>query len=318
MISKRVLLLLLAFGLCLSAGSVMAQENPFESLSPEEIQDLVTLIQQAEGAWEAEDWELALNRYRAAQRILALDDYAFSEAEALVRLERAAEAIPIFQRLANSDDSDISSASQRRIDELGPTIPMTLQVSSVPAGALVRVDGTVVGETSDSGPVEIEVLPGQHDVTLTAGGYEAWNEQFEVAPLVDPEPIVARLLTPPSIEPSDQASEGDPIAWTLIGVGGAAIVTSTVLLVAAIGDWNEVSDMDDNTQAFTRAERDALADDGNRLGTISAIAGGVGAGLVVTGILMMVLDSDSPDSPTAFVVPHVSEHQLGAGLSFTF
>lgn len=52
-----------------------------------------------------------------------------------------------------------------------------LRVVSYPSGALVSVNGTVVGQT----PLELDVLPGRYRVTLSRFGYEEWSQTVNVA-----------------------------------------------------------------------------------------------------------------------------------------
>ncbi len=52
-----------------------------------------------------------------------------------------------------------------------------LRVVSYPPGALVSVNGTVVGQT----PLELDVLPGRYRVTLSRFGYEEWSQTVSLA-----------------------------------------------------------------------------------------------------------------------------------------
>ena len=51
-----------------------------------------------------------------------------------------------------------------------------VSLSTAPIGADVLIDGAIVGET----PVNVEILQGQHDLTLKLAGYKAWQDDFDV------------------------------------------------------------------------------------------------------------------------------------------
>jgi formylglycine-generating enzyme required for sulfatase activity len=51
-----------------------------------------------------------------------------------------------------------------------------VRISSLPTGASVLVGGNPVGET----PLEIELLPGTHELQIQAAGFKSWRTQLEV------------------------------------------------------------------------------------------------------------------------------------------
>lgn len=52
----------------------------------------------------------------------------------------------------------------------------TATLSTAPNGADILVDGQVFGKT----PLNVEILQGQHDLTLKLAGYKAWREEIDV------------------------------------------------------------------------------------------------------------------------------------------
>lgn len=86
-------------------------------------------------------------------------------------------------------------------------LPATLALVSNPPGAVVQVDGRVVGQT----PLELsDLAPGRHAIALMLDGYEPWDDAAELAPggrllsevrlrpLVLPPLLAASLASPPA------------------------------------------------------------------------------------------------------------------------
>jgi len=55
---------------------------------------------------------------------------------------------------------------------------MTINVSSVPAGADISVDGSFVGDS----PASLKLSAGKHTITLKLTGYADWIKELTVAP----------------------------------------------------------------------------------------------------------------------------------------
>jgi hypothetical protein len=102
---------------------------------------------------------------------------------------------------------------------------------SSPAGALIRLDGTVVGET----PFEREVEPGARRVSAELPGYVTQAREIEAVAGV--RSTVDFVLTP--IPRSVRHRRLRTFGWTAIGVGGAAVVVG-VPLIAVHGRENRL------------------------------------------------------------------------------
>ena len=110
------------------------------------------------------------------------------------------------------------------------TIPAMLIVETNPPGALVKVDGRVVGVT----PVVEPVQPGRHAVLVPKDG--CLSKEREITFVQGGEESVTLTLqaVPVAEGPVDVAPKkypGIPVGWTLFGVGLGAIAAGAPLLV---------------------------------------------------------------------------------------
>lgn len=94
---------------------------------------------------------------------------------------------------------------------------VTLQVTSNPSGAEVRVDGAVIGTT----PLEHGIAAGAHEVAVSHPGYRTVTRRIE--------PAAAGTQSLEVTLPRGGGGGGGKLPWILIGVGGAAVVSGAVL-----------------------------------------------------------------------------------------
>ena len=119
--------------------------------------------------------------------------------------------------------------------------PPVLIFDSVPPGAVVVLDGEVVGET----PFERAVQPGPHRVEAQLDGYVTAARQIEaVAGVRDRVQVTLEPVPRPKRRGRMRA-----LGWSALGVGGAALVVGVPLIVID-GQPNRVqcsgSDVDAN------------------------------------------------------------------------
>jgi len=58
-----------------------------------------------------------------------------------------------------------------------PVSPVSLEISSTPAGADIELDGSFVGNT----PSSVGVSPGDHTIRLTKSGYASWERKVKTS-----------------------------------------------------------------------------------------------------------------------------------------
>lgn len=184
------------------------------------------------------------------------------------------DGLPALERLA-------AQAKQSREVELA--------VTSTPEGATVKVDGRAVGET----PLKVQLSPGKHFVTVERAGFA--RHSAEVA--LEDEAVRHAVTLVPVAAPPPPATAAAPntAGWVVLGVGGALLVGSVITGGLALGKSAELDDIDDGNTRASRAEYDALQEDGRTLAylTDGLLLGGV-AGVVAGSVMLLTGDDDAP------------------------
>ena len=230
-----------------------------------------------------------------------------SVAECQERQNLVPDAVATLERyLAARADAPDRAAIEQRVAGLRAR-PATLAVSSTPSGAAVSVDGQDTGRTT---PAEVTVAPGDHTIALTLAGYEAGSEHVSVTFGVRQE-VSATLTATPGGSSEDEIfgsggthegeGEGEPPppppppshgvgapVWIAAGVGGAALVTGTVLGFLALDKQSE----------FNAMPTQAAADDGKMLALFADVGFGVAAAGIITAIVLYAT-SDAADEDSA-------------------
>lgn len=196
----------------------------------------------------------------------------------------------------------IQEEAASRAAALEPKIPrLTITLAStVPPDATVERDGVTLGRASLGVPLPFDLGP--HKITLRARGHadtmkdvtlsegEKQTLELDVGPAVaepPPPPPAPPTSTPP---PADEKKSGhmSPLVPIGFGVGLAGIAVGTITGVMALGKG---SDADTDCPDGHCKSKDALdsVNTGKTLGTVSTIAfiaGGVGVGVGVVGLLI--------------------------------
>lgn len=115
-----------------------------------------------------------------------------------------------------------AAAIRARIESL-TLAPPSLLFESTPPGALIRLDGKVVGET----PFERVVEPGTHQVEATLDGYVSETQNVEAVTGVNASLEFGLEPVPRTVRFRKLRIFG----WTALGVGVAGVVTGTTLIV---------------------------------------------------------------------------------------
>jgi len=302
----------------------------------------------------------ARDAFNAGKKAADKADYAAAE----VKFKEANELIPsphamhwvavcldkqgkvdeaIAQYAAVLDDPKVAELGEEKVaetkaryKELRATKIATVNLTTVPAGAMVTVDGEAQpGET----PLTLELEPGAHKLAITASGHlpkevelnveagQALDENVELQPepAPAPEPVAAPPPPPPEPPPAEPV-EAEPEsgksmvpAYVTLGIAGAGAIVGTIFGVMAL---SKKSDFDDNPQADT-------ADDVERNALIADMAFGVAITLGVTGIVLLTSDDEGsenvgrrtqslPRQATLQVAPYVSPTGGGAAARVTF
>ncbi len=229
-----------------------------------------------------------------------------SIAECQERQNLAVDAVATLERyLAARTDAPDRAAVEQRVVGLRAR-PATLVVSSTPPGAAISVDGTATGRTT---PAEVTVPPGDHTVALTLAGHEPGSEQVTVTFGARREVTSTLAATagaagseedifgsgghegegegegeePVAPPPPPSRGVGAPV-WIAAGIGGAALVTGTVLGFLAL----------DRQSEFNAMPSHDAADSGKTLALFADVGFGVAAAGIITAIVLYAT-SDAAD-----------------------
>ncbi|MET0795025.1 MAG: hypothetical protein ABW061_26130 [Polyangiaceae bacterium] len=270
---------------------------------------------------------------------------------------RTASAWATFREAASAaqaqGETDRTRVASARADRLQPSLskltirvaPETTQLS----GLRITRDSTVL--TSAVFGIAIPVDPGKYHVVASAEGYQSFEADIEVAANGDsksvevpalklsntPAPVAASLGasaaantasdTPTSVpprnpEPNAPSSHGN-------GLRTAAYVTGALGVVGlGIGSYFGVRAIAKNSDAEKHCPRgnlcddtagESLTNDAKHAAVASNIAIGIGAALVVGGVVLFL--SSKPSEPTAARVelhPLISRDLAGIGLGGAF
>lgn len=240
-------------------------------------------------ALQAERYEEALDHYVLSYDLIPRPRTLFNIAvaeEMLGQLEDALRHYEQFIEDAEDRDADFKKQAEAKVAQLsrrigvdvdadppGPSVPVEppppatidpvvlerppvgdsgiLRVHSNIAGAMVSVDGLVVGTTAqiagddgDGAGFRHEVDPGEHDIIIERTGARTWHQRLHVAPGETVRVNVAFRDT--------HVSRTSALTWGLAGLGVASIATGGVLGTVALRDVTS-DDPDDHGRGKTRA-----------------------------------------------------------------
>jgi hypothetical protein len=155
--------------------------------------------------------------------------------------------------------------------------------------------------------VALPIDPGEHQLEVTAPGYEAFRQSFQVAEgtmgIIEIPALQASAQTAPPVAPSPEAphekptsSSLSPFAWAGFGVGAAGIVGGV-----AFGIYARAKDRDAKAYCPTAAgcfdTRGEQLSHAARRGALTAnVLYGVGAAGLLTGLGFALFGSSEPDA----------------------
>lgn len=269
-------------------------------------QDARALFQQGQAAYQAGEYESAIEAWERAYAMDPRPALQYNLAQAYGRLARVEEEsaslrLYIAGALAAgtaSDDSQIVSA-RARLSAIADRIRRTgIQLTGVPSGAHVLVDGTP--NMAGNGEA-IPLSPGPHRIEVQAEGYEEFNSSVVIRAgetLVLPVMLDERREVAGSSSDSGMSGGrlGAVLCWS---VGGASLLVGSVLGGVAL------SKSDGAVDGTTQAESAR----GMALGSDITIA--TGAALGVTGLVLFLVSDDGEEAPAIAVAPLAAPRTAG-------
>ncbi len=241
----------------------------------------------------------SLARFEAAFASVPNPVVLISIAESQERLGRIVDTVATLERyLSLRADAPDRAAVQARIDQLR-TRPGVVAVSSEPAGAAIRLDGTDTGRVT---PADVDAAPGEHTIVLSLEGYEPASQTVTVgfgarqelavpaltarpaAPPVEETPAEPEPVAPPAAEEAESEGPGAGV-WIAAGVGAGGLVAGTVLGFLALSEQSD----------FDAAPSEAIADRGERLALFADVGFGVAIAGLVTALVLQLASGDEED-----------------------
>lgn len=250
---------------------------------------------------------------------------AFHLADCYERIGRHASAWVLFLEVAvmmrASGEKDKEAVARKRAEDLAPRLSrLTIQVPKEHAidGLTIARDGEKIGNASWNTALPVD--PGEHKITVSAPGREAWSTivtikgegttETTVAPLLPPaaseEPTPAPTLTPVTSAPAKD--EGTSDAWKGQKMTGL-IVGGSGLLVFGVGTFlgfRAKSNYDDSSaycdgNVCTQEGVD-IRDDARSSANIATVVGGIGLAAMVGGAVLYLTAPSGSGTETAIGV----------------
>ena len=181
-------------------------------------------------------------------------------------------------------------AAKKRVELVPANAYGRVRISGSPAGALIMVDDAALGSLPRA---ETRLLPpGKYTVKVEKDKYLAYSQQVDVR---------AGQVTDVNVVLEEAESAGQKLVksksfwgWMTVGIGGAAVITSGVLLALASGKQSEAEDLNathiSGYDAYL-SEYDALESDISSFAMGGWVSLGIGLALAGTGTALLVADS---------------------------
>lgn len=287
---------------CLSTLHLLASEaawgqtpDPFDALSADEVDVMLTLLDEARTAEREARWGAALEIYHRLQAILPADEYRFRIAICLEQLGSIGEALPIYQELSNASDPLIARSATFRaqvMEEQLANRPAQLRVATRPLGALVVV-GEVQRPAMALDGVEIALAPGEHRVRVVLEGFEPQEQRVALAPGEERALLVELRETP--APPAATERSGDGRLVLPIAFGSAALAAAVAGISFGLVSDSRAEDQrnyDLSAADADRRDQDLLAGQAQDFATAANISFAVAGGLLVTAVVLLFTGND--------------------------
>lgn len=211
-------------------------------------------------------------------------------------------------------------AAKKRVELVPASAYGRIRISGGPAGGLIMVDDAALGSLPRA---ETRLLPpGKYTVKVEKDKYLSYSQQVDVR---------AGQVTDVNVVLEEAESAGQKLVksksfwgWMTVGIGGAAVITSGVLLALASGKQSEAEDLNaTHTSGYEGylAEYDALESDISSYAMGGWVSLGIGLALAGTGTALLIADSldDGDESVEAAGADlHIYPLPTGVGATVRF
>jgi tetratricopeptide (TPR) repeat protein len=280
-------------------------------------------------AYRAGHYANAVEHFLAADALSPSAALSFNVARAYEKLDETAKALrhyrDFLRRAPNAPNArDVKSRVATLETRLLQRGLQQVTVLSEPEAELA-IDGLSLGRTPWTG----ELRPGPHRVVLSRAGYAAQSRDFELSgehamdvvvrlgpagspnatPVAQPSVASPMPRAPVPAGPKNDRtprSEGlDPWPWVTVGAGGVALVSAGVLEL-----FRQSAEKEARQATNQLAYADRLESMQSRQ-TAARVLFGVGAGLVVIGTTLVIVDLGTRDERKLVAVTCAPDACLG-------
>ncbi len=312
------------------------------------------LVEEGRTLGQQKKWNEALERFQRAAslsrkltpQLAFYIGYAESRVGKLVAADVDLRRAIDLARDANNDQvAKAAQAELPAVEARTPALTLTINGAAPPTG--LQIDGAALGIAAIGNAVPLD--PGDHTVVVQfAGGpvrkqitlierqrlavaIDAPTGSGVVAPPTTATPIPTPVAPPPSATPialsAAEPNDGSGRRLTslvIVGVGGAALVTSGIFYLLAHSAFSPVAAACSTSCPVGSNQADLHSDyqDAKSKQTISIVLGAVGAGVVATGLVFYATgrssETHAPASATAQLSPWVGPGGGGAVVSGRF
>jgi len=307
---------LLALSFAAMTVAATASSNAWADPSLSDRETARSLMDDGDAKRDKGDFRAALKSYEAADAIMHVPTTGLEVARAQAQLGlllEARETLGRVGRLPPKPSEPAAFTAARRtaeglMAELGARIPSVtvLATNGEPNQPVVIVfDNEVVPPAAAQAPRKVN--PGRHTVVARSGSLEK-KQDVDVAEresktvTLDLKPTAAARLDSNETDPSSRSSGSSSLPKILVYGGfGLGAVGLGVGVVTGLLSFSKVSDVKkDCPNDVCPASRQGDLDSAKSLGTISTIAfiaGGVGVGAGIVGLVLQSKQSNSEPSP---------------------
>ncbi len=322
-------LISLAVLLIFIPAELSAQEKDFQSL-----------IAEAKTAYDSGDFDTAVDRLLAANRVQPNSRLLLNVARSYSKAGDCVSSAAYYRAFTSAENAEpelvetaLEESEALECDAYDPSASGRVLFTSTPAGAAVELNGEEIGTT----PFEAVQLPtGSQTFTFSLEGYETLDleaspqseDTVEVSAtlseeVTEPEPeVVEEIVTPKSPEDDDTMLY---VAGGIAGVGAALVVVGLIYDLSVIPATDEARD----ETVFGSPEYQSLTDERASEATIATVSYIAGVVLLVGGgswlTYMLLTDSDSEEGDRSNtinekmgVAPQLGRDSIGLGVFGTF
>ena len=276
--------------------------SPAQGQSSRQRAQAGVLAGEALDLFDAGDYETALQRFAAADKLYPTTTLKLQAARCLDKLDRLLEsiqkyreviAVELMTRRNPRSHFEARAAAKGELKALRKTLPaLLINVQGVGGhAATVTIDGEPMGAEFLGKPVERN--PGHYTIEARSGQREA--RKVVRLRRGETERIALKLRLPPNLRPTKEP--WSPTLWTagwiVGGLGLSGLVVGSVTGAKVVADEEELLARCPDRQCLPEAHADARSFETVR--TISTVALSVGAVTFATGVVLLVLGRKRSD-----------------------